>query len=51
MENFISYEKLSKKGSDPTAASGGCRGRAESRHPEERKQQGLQSKQSPELEA
>ena len=25
MEKFIPYEKLSKKGSDPTAASGGCR--------------------------
>ena len=52
MEKFIPYEKLSKKEKRKLdQARRQTWGGAESCHPEARKQQGLQQKQSPELEA
>ena len=52
MEKFIPYGKLSKKEKRKLdLAKRQTWGRTESRHPEARKQQGLQQKQNPELDA
>ena len=51
MEKFIPYGKFSKKKAQDRSGTSADLGRAEPRHPEARKQQGIQQKQNPELEA